>query len=202
MSNTVTITPDSNGNIIRQSRNPEIGYIVLKQESSEVKRGWLNNKTRTALLRGNIDDLKAQKYKKNSKLPGRIVVFETTEPLSAIDPERGLKRAGDGGIICCTADGEPIYRETYWDPSGQDEDSFIPHANGDLIRAAKSATPEELANSDSFEPDFSSAPGVTEEDEEEDTTEEVSNEADEDTDDEFEDEFEDELEEEEEEFEL
>jgi len=199
MSNTVTITPDSNGNIIRQSRNPEIGYIVLKQESSEVKRGWLNNKTRTALLRGNIDDLKAQKYKKNSKLPGRIVVFETTEPLSAIDPERGLKRAGDGGIICCTADGEPIYRETYWDPSGQDEDNFIPHANGDAIRTAKSTTPEELANSDSFEPDFSSAPGVTE-DEAEEVSDEMDEDMDEDMDEELENEFEEE--EEEEEFEL
>jgi hypothetical protein len=198
MSNTVTITPDSNGNIIRQSKNPEIGYIVLKQESSEVKRGWLNNKTRTALLRGNIDDLKAQKYKKNSKLPGRIVVFETVTPLSSLDPERGLKRAGDGGIICCTADGEPIYRETYWDPSGQDEDNFVPHANGDAIRTAKSTTPEELANSDSFEPDFSSAPGVTEEDE----AEEVSDEMDEDMDEDMDNELENEFEEEEEEFEL
>ena len=52
------------------------------------------------------------------------------------DPDRDLKVAGETGIICCTADGEPIYRTTFYDVTGEQADTFIPHANGDAIRQA------------------------------------------------------------------
>lgn len=203
--NKVKVVADENGNVIRQSRNPEIGYIVLRQEQDEIsKSGWINTKTRTALLKGTLDQLKNQKLRKNSTLPGKIVVFETTTPLSSLDPERGLKRAGKDGIICCTADGEPIYRETYWDPTGEDTDVMIAHANGDAIREANAAKvltsepTEEMINNI----DFSSAPGMQEEEEEDETVDETVDEVDEDMDDDIDD-VEDEVEEfEEEDFEL
>ena len=206
--NKVRVVADENGNVIRQSRNPEIGYIVLRQEQDEIsKSGWINTKTRTALLKGTIDQLKNQKLRKNSTLPGKIVVFETTTPLSSLDPERGLKRAGKDGIICCTADGEPIYRETYWDPTGEDTDTMIAHANGDAIREANAAKAEETEPAEETEKeysaiDFSSAPGMQEEEEEDETVDETVDEVDEDMDDDIDD-VEDEVEEfEEEDFEL
>jgi hypothetical protein len=85
---------------------------------------------------GNIDDLKELKFKKGQTLDGKIVVKESTEPFNSEDPDRDLKIAGSTGIICCTADGEPIYRTTFYDATGLQEDNMIPHANGDAIRAA------------------------------------------------------------------
>lgn len=138
MSNSkVTVVADDNGNVIRQSKNPEIGYVRVTQDAvSYSASGWVQRKTRSALILGNIDDLKELKFKNNQKLDGKIVVKESTEPFNAEDPDRDLKIAGDTGIICCTADGEPIYRTTFYDVTGLQEDTMIPHANGDAIRAA------------------------------------------------------------------
>jgi hypothetical protein len=126
MSNSkVTVVADDNGNVIRQSKNPEIGYVRVTQDAvSYSANGWVQRKTRSALILGNIDDLKELKFK------------ESTEPFNSEDPDRDLKIAGSTGIICCTADGEPIYRTTFYDATGLQEDNMIPHANGDAIRAA------------------------------------------------------------------
>ena len=94
------------------------------------------------------------------------------------------------------------YREAYWDPTGEDTDVMIAHANGDAIREANAAKvltsepTEEMIN----DIDFSSAPGMQEEEEEDETVEETVDEVDEDDDI---DDVEDEVEEfEEEDFEL
>lgn len=138
MSNSkVTVVADDNGNVIRQSKNPEIGYVRVTQDAvSYSANGWVQRKTRSALILGNIDDLKELKFKKGQELTGKIVVKESTEPFNSEDPDRDLKIAGSTGIICCTADGEPIYRTTFYDATGLQEDTMIPHANGDAIRAA------------------------------------------------------------------
>jgi hypothetical protein len=138
MSNSkVTVVADDNGNVIRQSKNPEIGYVRVTQDAvSYSSSGWVQRKTRSALILGNIDDLKELNFKKGQTLDGKIVVKESTEPFNAEDPDRDLKIAGSTGIICCTADGEPIYRTTFYDATGLQEDNMIPHANGDAIRAA------------------------------------------------------------------
>jgi hypothetical protein len=140
MSNSkVTVVADDNGNVIRQSKNPEIGYVRVTQDAvSYSANGWVQRKTRSALILGNIDDLKELKFKKGQTLDGKIVVKESTEPFNSEDPDRDLKIAGSTGIICCTADGEPIYRTTFYDATGLQVDIMIPHANGDAIRTANS----------------------------------------------------------------
>jgi len=140
MSNSkVTVVADDNGNVIRQSKNPEIGYVRVTQDAvSYSANGWVQRKTRSALILGNIDDLKELKFKKGQTLDGKIVVKESTEPFNSEDPDRDLKIAGSTGILCCTADGEPIYRTTFYDATGLQVDIMIPHANGDAIRAANS----------------------------------------------------------------
>ena len=140
MSNSkVTVVADDNGNVIRQSKNPEIGYVRVTQDAvSYSANGWVQRKTRSALILGNIDDLKELKFKKGQTLDGKIVVKESTEPFNSEDPDRNLKIAGSTGILCCTADGEPIYRTTFYDATGLQVDIMIPHANGDAIRAANS----------------------------------------------------------------
>lgn len=154
--NTVTVVPDDNGNVIRQSENnSEYGYVRVTQDALIInRRGFVNRKTRSALIIGKLEDLKDLSLGKQKKLPGKIVVVESTEPFNETDPDRDLKIAGSTGIICCTADGEPIYRTTFYDATGLEEDTLIPHANGDAIREANaSAAGAETIAKDEFEED-------------------------------------------------
>jgi hypothetical protein len=142
--NQVTIVADDNGNVIRQSKNnPDYGFVRVTQDAVTFgPNGWVNKKSRSALILGKMEDLVDIGLDKMATLPGKIVVKESTEPFSATDPDRDLKIAGSTGIICCTADGEPIYRTSFYDASGLQQDSLIPHANGDAIREANGNAPK------------------------------------------------------------
>ncbi len=172
--NQVTVVADDNGNVIRQSQNPEIGFVRVTQEAVNYSQtGWVQRKTRSALILGNIDDLKELKFKNKQKLEGKIVVKESTEPFNMTDPDRDLKIAGDTGIICATADGEPIYRTTFYDVTGEQLDTFIAHANGDAIRQANAegSGAESIAESEFSAEDGDEADSLTVEDETEDVEE-------------------------------
>jgi len=136
--NQVTIVADDNGNVIRQSKNnPDYGFVRVTQNAVTFgANGWVNKKSRSALILGKMEDLADIGLDKMETLPGKIVVKESTDPFSATDPDRDLKIAGETGIICCTADGEPIYRTSFYDASGLQQDTLVPHANGDAIREA------------------------------------------------------------------
>jgi len=123
----VKIERDKLGNVVRQTSNPEYGYIVLSQKRTSLKDGWVNEKKYTALLKGRTETLKAISFGKLKELPGNIVVRESTKQTDPNDPNRNLKIAGDSGIILCTKDGEPIYRETIYDPTGLEQDILVQH---------------------------------------------------------------------------
>ena len=137
----VTVVADDNGNAIRQSQNsPEYGFVRIVQDAvSYGSNGWVNRKQRSTLILGKLEDLEEIGFQDGQEMEGKIVVKESTEPFNATDPDRDLKIAGSTGIICCTADGEPIYRTTFYDFSGTQEDTLIAHANGDAIREANVA---------------------------------------------------------------
>lgn len=132
----VNIVPDDMGNVIRQSSNPEYGYVRLQQvRPSFTNTGWAKSGNMTTLLHGTMDVLKSFNLTSDTKLDGKIIIRESLEPFSKNNPDRDLKRAGDTGIICCV-DGQPIYRKTFFvaDPFAQD--TLIAHDNGDAIRDA------------------------------------------------------------------
>jgi|TARA_R100000084_G_scaffold109435_1_gene76715 hypothetical protein len=141
MQSKVTVVADDNGNVIRQSQNnPDYGYVRVTQDAVQYgANGWVNRKSRSALILGLMDDLKEIGLGKLKTLPGKIVIKESTEPFNSSNPDRDLKIAGSTGIICCTADGEPIYRTTFYDATGLQEDTLVPHANGAAIREANAA---------------------------------------------------------------
>ncbi len=150
MQNQVTIVADDNGNVIRQSKNnAEFGYVRVIQDAVQYgANGWVNRKTRSALILGKMEDLKEIGLDKMDSLPGKIVVKESTEPFSQTDPDRDLKIAGSTGIICCTADGEPIYRTTFYDATGEQLDELKAHANGYAIREANGNGAAKIAKSE------------------------------------------------------
>ena len=149
MQDQVTIVADDNGKVIRQSKNnAEYGYVRVIQDAVQYgANGWVNRKTRSALILGKMEDLKEIGLDTMDSLPGRIVVKESTEPFSQTDPDRDLKIAGSTGIICCTSDGEPIYRTTFYDATGDQLDELKAHANGDAIREANGNGPAKIAKS-------------------------------------------------------
>jgi hypothetical protein len=137
MQNKVQIIPDELGNVIRVSNNnEEFGYIRLTQEKvSFGNTGWVNRKQLSTLLHGKVEDLREMGIQNMKELPGKIVVRESLEPFSSVNPDRDLKIAGQTGIICCQ-DGQPIYRKTMYVADVNAEDTLVAHNNGDAIREA------------------------------------------------------------------
>lgn len=123
----VTVVADENHNVINVSKNPEFGYIRLKQETVKIGRGgWLRFEKRSALLHGKIEDLKKANYGPNQQLPGQIVVKESFTPFNDENPDRDLKIAGKTGIIL-KVDDQPIYRTTVYTTDMSDRDELIQH---------------------------------------------------------------------------
>lgn len=143
----VTTLPDANGLVVRQStNNPEYGYVVLKQTRTMIQSnpnnpkavGWLQTKNVTTLIKGKVEELQAMGFTKDTVLPGKIVIKESTTPFSEENPDQHLKIAGATGIVCCI-DGEPIYKMTYYTPDENEVDELVQHNNVEEIRNANSS---------------------------------------------------------------
>lgn len=144
----VTTLPDANGLVVRQSpNNPEYGYVVLKQTRTMIQTnpnnpksvGWLQTKNVTTLIKGKVDELQAMNFTKDTVLPGKIVIRESTTPFSEENPDQHLKIAGATGIICCIQ-GQPIYKMTYYTTDENEVDELVQHDNVEEIRAANTLT--------------------------------------------------------------
>ena len=139
--NAVGISPDEQGNVIRVSKNnPEYAHIrITQQKVSFNTQGWVENKSRSALINGKLEDLKQLNFNVDQVLSGNIVIQEQTQPFNNNNPERDLKIAGDTGIVCKkinyeTGEEESIYRRTFYDMTGNVQDTLVPHSNGQEIR--------------------------------------------------------------------
>lgn len=134
MNNLVTVRKE-NGATVRVSNNPEYGFIVLEQIASELKGGWISDKTLTTIIQGKTSVLESMDLSK--PLIGKIVVLESIKPFNDKQPERDLKYAGDTGIVCMDGD-NPIYRKTEFTYDINKHSEFIKHTNGAEIRSANS----------------------------------------------------------------
>jgi hypothetical protein len=124
----VKVTADKNGNIIVQHKNPLNGYIRLTQEVLELSNtGWLDRKTRTAFIKGAVTDLVLLHYTAGKELPGNIVIKESLCPFNSHNPKYHLKINPTTGEVLTTPNGENIYRDMFWDPTGKKEDILIAH---------------------------------------------------------------------------
>lgn len=127
--------------------------IRLNQSVATVDdRGFVKASNRVFYVKGSKEDLQALGWNKDTKLKGNLVIQESLEPFNKSNPDYDFKVVPGTGVIC-TLDGEPIYRRTIWDPTGNVEDTFIQHDN-------KAEILEALAMRDSAE---RIAPATTEE---------------------------------------
>lgn len=130
----VTVSSDKEGAVINVTENPEIGYIILKQTRVIFKStGWLKKQKLQTLVFGEIEELKDLNWFNGMELPGNILIKEQLEPFNEKDPERDYKIAGTTGIVCCI-EGQPIYRNCYYETNPNINDIEIEHDNGEVIR--------------------------------------------------------------------
>lgn len=136
----VYVAGDNMGNVITVSNNnPEYGWVTLKQDTTEVSNGWLNTKTRSTIIMGLVSTLESLNLSEGEIMDGKIVIREQTEPFST--PDRDVKRAGAEGPVLLDANGNTIYRRTFFvsqqtldaDPQAG-QDTLIPHANVDEVK--------------------------------------------------------------------
>jgi hypothetical protein len=131
----VIVTADQNGNVITVSENnPEYAWVRVEQQGIiEInQKGFLRQTTRSAFIKGKIEDLIKANYKSGSTISGRIVVKESFEPFNPNNPDKDLKIAGDTGVICRVGD-QPIYRQTFFTQDLNAADEFISHDNSEEI---------------------------------------------------------------------
>jgi hypothetical protein len=136
----VVITADKNGNVIGVSENnPEYGYVRVEQAGNFINdQGWLRISRRSALIKGLVKDLIETGFKKGQEIGGKIIVVESLIPFNSENPDRDLKIAGDTGIIC-RYDDQPIYRQSFYTPNENVEDTLIMHTNSQEIKEVQAA---------------------------------------------------------------
>jgi hypothetical protein len=136
----VYVAGDDMGNVITVSNNnPEYGWVTLKQETTEVSNGWINQKTRSTIIMGTLEVLEGLNLGAGQVMPGTIVIKEQTTPFTT--PDRDVKRAGAEGPVLLDKDGNTIYRKTFFvaqstlstNPEAG-EDTLIPHANVEEVK--------------------------------------------------------------------
>lgn len=126
--------------IVESQNNSEWGYVRLEQQRTEInKKGFVENKVVSILMKGKIEDLKKSNFTAGQELPGTIYIVESLEPFDDFNPERDLKIAGETGIVC-KKDGKPIYRKNFYTPADNAPDGErIQHTNVDELQAAFAA---------------------------------------------------------------
>lgn len=141
MTSKVKVTANEAGQVVIASKeNPTYGHIRVEQKRTVISdKGWVKVKHISALLHGTVEELESLGYENGQQLPGKIVIKESLVPFNSANPEGDYKIAGKTGIVCCT-DGQPIYRKTFYNPSGNDQDETIAHDNSEAIRLANAGT--------------------------------------------------------------
>ena len=110
------------GNVVNPTKNPDVAWVRVEQEVESIVNGWLQSSTRGALIMGKPEQLES-KFRENQVLTGKIVVRETLTP--RYDGQSPKINPATGEIL--TKDGEPIYRNTMFTPSMNDQDELIEH---------------------------------------------------------------------------
>lgn len=139
MNTSVQVTANKAGQVVI-SNNNGYGFIRVSQTRMQLdeRTGFVAPKTLSALIKGKVEHLEMFNYKAGQELPGKIVIKESLEPFNTKNPEKDYKIAGDTNVVCCV-DGQPIYRNCFYNVSGTDMDELIAHTNTDAIREAISS---------------------------------------------------------------
>tara|TARA_R110000868_G_scaffold404780_2_gene683294 strand:+ start:783 stop:1277 length:495 start_codon:yes stop_codon:yes gene_type:complete len=132
----VKVVAMQDGSVVKQSSNPEFGFIRVTQETVSIVNGWIRKNSRSALINGGYTDLMSMGLRAGSTFAGKLVIDEALEPFNPGPYEdRDIKFAFEGGPMCVFED-MPIYRRTRYTENVNELDTLIQHTNVDEIRNA------------------------------------------------------------------
>lgn len=138
MKHTVIVKADKAGNVIVQStNNAKFGHIRVEQIRMIIddETGFAKKKPISALIPGEIADLKGFGWIEGQAVEGKVIIKERLTPFNEKDPDRDIKIAGKTGVTCM--DGEDvIYRKHFYTTDANATDKLHAHTNTDEIRAA------------------------------------------------------------------
>ncbi len=139
--NKVIVRADEAGNVIAQSKNNvKFGHIRVEQTRMIIdeETGFAKKKTISALIPGEIADLKGFGWKDGQEVEGKIVIKERLTPFNEKEPDRDIKIAGNTGVTCMDSD-KVIYRKHFYTTDASATDKLHAHTNTDEIREAYEA---------------------------------------------------------------
>ena len=132
----VKVVAMQDGSVVKQSSNPEFGFIRVTQETVSIVNGWIRKNSRSALINGGYTDLMSMGLRAGSAFSGKLVIDEALEPFNpGLYEDRDIKFAFEGGPMCVFED-MPIYRRTRYTENVNEIDTLIQHTNVDEIRNA------------------------------------------------------------------
>lgn len=140
----VKVTANKEGHVIVKSgNNPKFGHIRVEQIRMVIddETGFAKKKNISALVPGEIDDLKGFGWSDQQEVDGKIRIIEQMHPFNKKDPDRDIKIAGKSGIAC-TVSGQPIYRKHFYTNNTSLEDVLVKHDNQEEIKEAYEASKE------------------------------------------------------------
>jgi len=139
MNSKVKVVADATtGLVINQSANPAFGYVrVVQIRTVFDDNSFMKKKEFSALIHGDIEELKSDNYYEGQELSGNIIAEESLEPFSKKGPNKP-KTAGNTNVVC-TLGGFPIYRRTKYTDKSNVEDILIAHDNKAEVKAAYAA---------------------------------------------------------------
>lgn len=108
----IVVTAYKDGNIVRQSENnPEIGSIMVKDNSLKLIDGFISKNNTPAFIRGNLKDLQSLNLKNGEDVASKfgnkkIVIKERTTPFYEGQQQKINPKSGE--IVL--SNGSPVYR--------------------------------------------------------------------------------------------
>ena len=98
------------------------GYIRLEEKISNFgKTGIINQSTRSCLVRGPLESLKALNFTPDQELEGKIVYVDSFKPQNELDLTQGQLINPKTQEVIKSGD-KVVYRSAYYDATGQDKD--------------------------------------------------------------------------------
>jgi hypothetical protein len=152
MLNQVIVTGNDAGEtVIVSKENPKFGHIRVEQKRTILNnKGWVNTKVLSSLIHGSVEELQSLDFVAGQVLPGKIVIKESLFPFNAKEPSADYKIAGRTNIVC-TVGGQPIYRKTFYNQSGTENDEFVSHDNVEDIRRANQTVVVHVSEEDTLD---------------------------------------------------
>lgn len=141
----VTVTAKDGQVVVPSTNNPDYGYIRVEQTknifTNSSGRTWLRQIKLSALILGEVEQLRLMGYRAGQTLPGQIVIRESLDATNPENPMQDIKINPDTKEVLML-DGQKIYRTSiYTENPNEQYDILVQHneIGAPLVQTVSSA---------------------------------------------------------------